>query len=492
MNDGKMQKLINTSIALANEKDGEKLLELILTDAMNIVECDAATLYINNGKALVFKIMINKTLNVLQGGQNGEITLPPVPLVETNICAYSVIKNELINIKDAYKSNLFDFSGPRNYDAMTGYKTTSMLVVPMENNKGEIVGALQLINAKDKDGNIVEFPKDCEVFARAFASQAAISLTNMNYANEIRDIMQAVVETFSTIIYTRTPYNVNHTANMVQYAEEFLKWLDTHSDKYKFSDDRKRVFLMAIWLHDVGKIVIPLEIMNKATRLGQKYDIIMERLEKISLIMQIDAIKNNGDISAIDEKIEKVRNYIDSINEQSYLTQEKEEKVNYLKDLVYVDLKGATKKWFTDDEIECMLIKAGTLTENERLKMQEHASRTGEILNQMKFTGEYAKIPFWASSHHEFLDGDGYPNKLSEKELDVESRILTIIDIFDGISAKDRPYKKDTPIEKVIAILREMAGEGKLDTEILELYIESKVWERVEIKKYTPENNVGA
>ncbi len=472
------QKLLEVFISMSKEKDGDILLETMLNSALDITNADAGTLYILNDNSLEFKVMITKSMNIKQGGKNEEISLPPVKLDKSNVCAYCVLENKVVNIFDVYKSELFDFSGPKNYDKLTNYKTKSMIVIPMEDDKGEIIGALQLMNAQDKKGEIISFSKENEMILSAIASGAAISLTNMNYTKEIKGLMNSIVKTFAEVIYLRTPYNVSHTHNMEKYAAKFLKWLKENDIKeVQFSSEEEELFIMSVWLHDIGKLITPLEVMDKATRLSTKIERVMTRLDIIALTEKITAIKNNLSYDEKIKEIEDIRVLVNEINTKPFLDKEALEKVNDLKYKTYKDEEGNILNWFTEDEIEDLSIVAGTLTTNERKIIQNHVVMTQQILEKMNFKNEYKNVPKWAGDHHEFLDGSGYPNNLKGDEIDIKTRLLTIIDVFDGLSAKDRPYKKPTPIDRVLIIMKEMQEEGKLDKTLLDLFIKSRVFE---------------
>ena len=213
-----LREIVDIGIALTTEKNKNRLLEMILKKAMDISNCDAGTLYLYTGESLEFKIM--KTLSQgVSKGENGEkIDLPPVPLQEENVCAYSAIHNELINIEDVYNSQRFDFSGPRKYDAITGYRTQSMIVIPMADAEAELVGVLQLMNAKDEAGNVIPFTEDAEFVLRSMGSQAAVSVSNMKYLEEIRKQLHSFVSAFATAVDERTPYNGSHTRKVAVYA----------------------------------------------------------------------------------------------------------------------------------------------------------------------------------------------------------------------------------------------------------------------------------
>ncbi len=473
----RIRQLMETFVRATAEKDGDELLKEILNDAVEIVNCDAGTIYILNNKALEFKYMITKSLGIKKGGKNDKNILPPVSLVKSNVCAYSVLENKKINISDVYKSELFDFSGPKNYDKLTNYRTKSMLVIPMEDDRGQIIGVMQLINAKDTSGNLTSFSKNSEIIVSAIASFAATRLTNMNYTYEIKSLMQSIVQTFAEIIYLRTPYNVSHTNNMEVYAGRFIEWLNENT-QIKFTDEHKQLFIMSIWLHDIGKLITPLEVMEKATRLSVKHERVMTRLDMIKLHIKVNCLEKGEPFDEDINEVERVRAFVNEVNTAEYLPKETIAEVQLLSEKIYIDDSGKKCAWFTPDEIEDLSIVAGTLTPKEREIIRKHAYYTETILDKMKFKYEYKIIPTWASAHHELLDGKGYPKGLTGDELGTEIRILTILDIFDGLYASDRPYKKQTPIDKTFKIMNSMADEGKLDKEILSLYMQSKAWEK--------------
>ncbi len=477
-------KLLKTFIAVSSVYDGDTLLELILNNALDITNCDAGTLYIVDNNELAFKIMITRSLGIKSGGKNKKINLPNVKMSRSNVCTYSVLENKVVNIPDVYKSDLFDFSGPKHYDKLTGYQTKSMIVVPMVDDRGETIGVMQLLNAKDSSGNIVEFNNKSEMILKAIASIAAIKMTNISYTFEIKRLMESIVKTIAEVIYLRTPYNVSHTHNMAIYAEHFIEWLSTNKENEQiFDEESKQMFLMSIWLHDIGKLATPLEVMDKATRLHEKVERVMGRLDIIRLTTKLSCLENGCDPKRELDKVEEVREFVLSINNKGFLDEETLLKVRALSELTYTDDSGKLCRWFTDDEIDDLMIVRGTLTAKERVVMQNHVLMTKQILEKMDFKNEYSMVPIWAARHHEFIDGSGYPEKLTAKELDLPTRLLTIIDVFDGLSAVDRPYKKPTPIDKVFVIMNEMVKEGKLDGKLLSLFYQSKAWEKGVFKR---------
>ena len=287
MTDEKIQRILNLGIAFSKERSKERLLDRILEAAMDLTGCDGGTLYTNNGSELEFNIMITRSQGIHQGSEGDAINMPPVPLTRSNVCAFSALERRLINIPNVYECAEYDFSGPKKYDAMTGYHTRSLLVVPMEDDKENVIGVVELINAMDGEGNIIPFPEMDEKILHSLGSQAAICLVNISYSHQIQHMLNSFVQVMTTAIDERTPYNANHTKTMVQYAGRFIDWLNDQPLSWKFSEEDKQMFLLSAWLHDIGKLVIPQEIMDKPSRLGANGPRLLNRLEKIGLMTRI-------------------------------------------------------------------------------------------------------------------------------------------------------------------------------------------------------------
>lgn len=472
--------ILDLSIALSAERDREALLFRILDAAMDLTQCDGGTLYLLEKDSLHFCRMITRSFGIRQGGAEEPITLPPVPLKPTHICARAVLDEALINVADVRSDGRFDFSGAACYDAMTGYTTRSMLVVPLTNDHGKIIGVLQLINALTDQGEITVFPAEVEALVSALASQAAISLTNMQYAERVHDLLDSLVRALSTAIDERTPYNANHSRNMARYAEAFLDWLETSEKDWRFDTEQRRELLLSVWLHDVGKLTIPLEVMDKESRLGPAIRDVRQRFSTMGLLSRIALLK--GCINAEEaEKLEAERAealaLIEKVNIAGFLPDDTLTAIHALAKRTYTDLTGAELPWITEEEYHCLSVRKGTLTAEEREIMESHVALTARILDQVSFPEEYARVPQWASAHHEFLNGKGYPAHVTAEALPREVRLITILDVFDALTATDRPYKKAMPVEKALSILHSMVEEGALDGEILALFEESRAWE---------------
>ena len=475
------QKLLHVCMALSAESDREELLSHILDTAIDIANSDSGTLYLLENNKLHFCRTVIKSLSIRQGGHTNPIASQPLPLSFSNICTRAVLENRLINVADIRSREDFDFSDIREHDAATGYYTRSMLVVPLANDRGDIIGVLQLINALTGSGELTVFPMEVEALMTALASQAAISITNALYSEQITQLLDSLVGALSTAIDARTPYNANHTRNMVKYATHFLDWLKKTENIWQFDPDMQRSFLLSIWLHDVGKLVVPLEVMDKATRLGPDLTKIEHRFSTMALLSKIALLQGEIDQAEYEQRIsdqERVLSFIREINEAGILPDETLFHIDEIAKLQFVDQNGEIKPWITEQEHKQLSIRKGTLTAEERTIMESHVDVTTRILNQVSFPKRYSKVPVWASAHHELLNGRGYPNRLTAESIPPEVRLLTILDIFDALTAFDRPYRTGMPAEEALSILQTMAQEGTLDAHIVSLFIESRAWEK--------------
>lgn len=489
MTQKEMKKILEIGISLSAESDFNRLWEEILHRAMELTNCDAATLYLLEGEFLFFKILRNNTLNVYAGGDGKNPDLPPVKLNRDSVCALAVLEGKTICIDDVRHCKEYDLSGPIRYDAMTGYHTRFMLVVPMGSRDGEKLGVLQLINAQDEKGQVCGFSSGIIMAVESVASQAAVTVQNMCYTEELRELFWSVVRVMSCAVDERTPYNGSHTRHMAEYGERFIdflnrKWREEGRGR-RFTAMQKGELMASIWLHDLGKLVTPLEVMNKMTRLLPKqYTEVRHRLEIIRMLAMMEELKGNITREQRDGRIHQTKEameVIDAANSAGFLTDALLERVEELRKRTYEDEEGNRNSWLTEEEYRALSIRRGTLSEEERRIMEQHVVMTDRLLSRLHFTRNQSHVREWAAGHHELLDGSGYPRGLKGDEIAPEIRMITILDIFDALVADDRPYKPGMPVEKALSILTVMAEkEGKLDSELVRLFIESRCWERAE------------
>lgn len=476
-----LDRMIRLAIDVSEEKDFDRLMQKILLEAMDICHCDAGTVYIKQGDFLHFHTVFTKSKGTALSDQNSSGSIPPVPLRRTHVCACAAIDNKKINIPDIYNSEDYDFTGARKYDAMNGYRTGSMLVIPMSDERNEVTGVLQLINSLDGEGNIIPFDPEYEEVISALTSLAAVTLNNHTLTLEIKNLLHSFVQVMIDAIEERSAYNATHTRSMVRYAEGFLNWLEEKDDPDRMTEEHKEAFLMSVWLHDLGKLVIPLETLDKPDRLSSMKDGIRSRIEIGRLMERIKSYEDpeNGELhERKQEELEKAWDLIESANKAGFLEDEKISDLKKAASLSCLTAEGEEIPLLTEKELDAITVKKGTLTDGERKLIEKHVIFTAAMLKKMNFKGVYEKVPFWSGSHHEFLNGSGYPNGLTEKDLPLESRLITIIDIFDALTAEDRPYKPPLPPEKAFAILEDMGNEGKIDTKLLCRFKESGCWKR--------------
>lgn len=463
--------ILNVGIQLTVEKDGNKLLNTIVDKGMQITNCDASTLYLYEDNVLKFRIMRTISQNVCRGVDGEPITdIPPVPFKEENVCAYTAIHRKVVNIEDVYHSEEFDFSGPKRYDAMTGFRTQSMLVIPVENNAGDLIGVLQMMNAQDENGNVIPFDPQYEIIIRSLGSLAAIELSNIQYVEEIKEQLHSFVEAMATAIDERTPYNGSHTRKVAEYATILAKKINEKCEagecEEAFDDERLEKLQLAALLHDIGKMIVPRSVMNRATRMDRDMATLEDRLALLTCYYEIDALKGKITTEEYEEKaalLKDILEFVHRIDNVGFLQQEDFDRVQEIAKMYYEKEDGEKVYYITERERVCLSVRKGTLTDEDRTIMESHVTMTAKILSKVHFNKNYIDVPRWAAEHHEYLNGSGYPNHINGEQLDTETRILAIADIYDALTASDRPYKPPMPKAKACAILHSMVDEGKLE-----------------------------
>ncbi|MBR5109761.1 MAG: PAS domain-containing protein [Clostridia bacterium] len=355
------------------------------------------------------------------------------------------------------------------------HKTLQQNLVPY-NNGNEIrqirIITSYLTNEQKRIGVIV-----------VLADITELAELKIRHAQQVSDLLDSLVRAFSKAVDERSHYSSNHTKNMVNMARAFFAWLNRSGNAWKFSEEQEHAFLMTVWLHDIGKLAIPLNVLNKATRFGASLPAIRDRIDKIRLLNRVALLE--GTISETewkerDERLAKILGFLIRIDSGVTFSPEDEAFIEMLEKETWIDEAGERKPLLTEVEIACLHIRKGTLTEEERKLIQSHALVTGRILNEVGFPEGYHAVPIWAASHHEFLDASGYPQHLKAPEISKEVRLLTILDIFEALTAKDRPYKKPYSIDQAYKVLSEMAGKGKIDGEILHLFMDSEAYKALQ------------
>lgn len=473
------QKILEIATELTRPTEYSLMLQNIIHASMDLTNADAGTLYIMNEGKLCFMIMITKSKNICIGGDGNPVNLPPVELDSTSVCAYVARERVTLNVPDVYNDSQFDWQGPKKYDALNGYHTTSELVVPLINHEQNVIGVIQLINACDAQGNVVAFTEEEQMILEAVASLSAVSLSNFNMINQMQELLESFVLAFTTAIDARTPYNANHTRHVAEYCRNFCDYIMENNEgtgnEYDLTKNQKDQIVMSASLHDVGKLIVPLEVMNKADRLGERLKEMEVRWKWLKTDIKVKLYSGMMTKEQYDhdlEEYDKRINFILNANNAPFLSDDDFAVIDKLNDIMYLTSDNEWIDFITDDEVHELKIHKGTLTEEERRIIEMHAAYTSQILEKIAFGEKYNRVRFYAGAHHELLNGSGYPDKLCAEEIPIEVRIITIFDVFDSLVSSDRPYKKAMDKDRAISILYAMVEEGKLDKALVDMVAE--------------------
>ena len=489
-----LEKLFKIVLDFNGTNDRSALLSLILTHLMELTHSNAGTLYIITEGKLHFRIVHNISLGILHAFDQGESAFPPIPLDAENIqnvSAYAAIKNEVICVDDIYTDTQFNFSGPKAYDQITGYHTKAMAVFPIcaqKDHGDEVLGVLQLINPiNPKTKEIMSYYRmKNKPTILALTKIAANTLANLAHVTDLQMSLRSFAATMTQAIDERSHYNSSHTQNVAQYCEQFARYLGrTFPVGHRFYFDKYHIeaITLAALLHDIGKIITPLDIMDKANRLGDKLEGVRYKFGYKKLQLELDFSRGNISQEAYTEAIntlEAARQCVEDINFAGVLTDQQVDMIHVIDNLMYVDIYGNEVPLLNQYEREALSIRRGTLTAAERKTIEAHVDVTTRLLGRIPFRSYYMNVPKWATCHHEFLDGSGYPVGLTGSNIPLESCVITIMDIFDALIDTNRPYKKGIPIDDALEVLVDMAQEGKLHKELVDIFVQSKIWTLVE------------
>lgn len=502
--ESQLKHLFEIGIALSSEKDLDRLLEMILDEARRCTYADAGTLYIKEGEELHFKIMQNDTLNTKMGGTSGNpIALPPVALAKENVSAYAALTGETINIPDVYEAEEFDFTGPRRYDKETGYRSKSMLVVPMQNQENEIIGVLQLLNAVNPDtGEVIPFSPNFVQLIQSLASQAAVAITNAQLLKDMERLFDSFVEVMATAIDERSHYTAGHIRRVAELAIIMCDVIN-EMDEGPFADvhfnkEQLKEMSIAGLMHDVGKVATPIHIMDKETKLQTIFDrveFIKQRFFLIKIVMQKEWLERKLEMISQGVSGEELRKGDEEIHERlkelqedldflvtantggEFMSEEKIARIDKIGSKTY-KMNGLELHYLNENEVKNLCIRKGTLLDSERQLMMDHIVVTIKMLEQIPFTKNLSNVLLYAAGHHENLDGTGYPKGLKGDQLTVGARILKLVDFYEALTAPDRPYRKEMPHEKVMAILKSEVDTEKIDGDLFDLFIKEDVPKR--------------
>jgi len=503
----RLELLHRVGLSLSTETNRDRLLETIVIEAKNGCRADGGTLYLRtNDDHLRFAIMHSESLGIGVGGTTGKaIDLPSIPMFDartglpnhSNVATYAASLKRSVHVEDAYNTDSFDFAGTKRFDALHGYRSKSLLTIPLLNHEDRVIGVLQLINARDSgDGKVVPFSPEDRQFAESLASQAGISLANQVLLEELQSLMESFVKLLAAAIDAKSPYMGGHCERVPILAEMLVHAACEDTSEvfrdFNMSEQERYEFRIAAWLHDCGKVVTPSHVMDKTTKLETVFDriqLVRERFEVLRREEELEGWRRHrsGEASLADTEafIEESRAKID--DDLAFL-----ERVNVGSECLGDDdvhrIRSIAERCYrrgtetvsvlTEEEVANLSIRRGTLTEAERIVINDHVAQTIRMLDSLPFPRHLARVPEYAGGHHERMDAMGYPRGLHACDVSIPARILAVADVFEALTAKDRPYKVGKSLSEAMQIMGEMKRSNHLDPEVFDLFVRSRTYAR--------------
>jgi len=508
----RLEQLNEIGASLSKERDIDRLLENILVAAKTITHADGGTLYrvTEDKQRLRFEILRTDSLGIAMGGTTGTtINFPDLPLHDAAdrpnnamVAAFAAINDRTVNIADAYTEAGFDFSGTRKFDERTGYRSKSFLTVPMKNHENEIIGVLQLINAlRPGTGEVVQFAPADQRLVESLASQAAIALTNRQLISQLEILFESFISLINLAIDEKSPYTGGHCQRVpaltMMIAEAVNATAAGPLADFHMTDKDRYELKIAGLLHDCGKVTTPVHVVDKATKLQTLFDrikLIDTRFEVLKRDAEIEALKRKLALREMQDakaeagidatcadrlgRIDDDRQFLRRANVggEAMKPEDQQRVADIGTGHRWRDVDGNDSAFLAPDEIENLSIRAGTLTAVEREVINHHIVATIKMLEQLPWPGHLKNVPEYAGGHHERMDGKGYPRGLTREQMSVQARIMGIADIFEALTARDRPYKPGMKLSQAMSILANFARTGHIDPDLFEVFVRQGVY----------------
>ncbi len=512
----RLELLHRVGMSLSTEKNWDRLLETILIEAKGICHADGGTLYLRTSDDhLRFAIMRSDSLGIRLGGTTGRsIDLPALPMFDpetgepnhANVATYAASLERSVNVGDAYDTQTFDFTGTKRFDNHHHYRSKSFLTIPMLNHEDRVLGVLQLINARDpKSGRVLPFAPEDQQLVEALASQAGIALHNQVLLDEQRALLESFIKVLAAAIDAKSPHTGGHCERVPVLAEMLVHAACEERNGpfggFDMSEEERYEFRIAAWLHDCGKVVTPPHVMEKATKLETIFDrmnVIRERIEILKRDAELDTWRRirDGAVHA-DEAFAQLEAELAALDDDLAFLEHVNVGGEFLDDQDIARIRaigerryrrgGAWVLLLTEDEITNLSVRRGTLTQQERLVINGHMVQTIRMLESLPFPGYLSRVPEYAGGHHERMDGKGYPRGLFAGDMSVPARIMAVADVFEALTAKDRPYKPGKRLSEAMGIMGEMKRANHLDPEIFDMFVRTGVYREYARRFVSPE-----
>jgi len=518
----RLEYLNEVGTALSREKDIDRLLESILVAAKNIARADGGTLYrlADDRRSLRFEIIRTDSLDIAMGGSTGrEVPFAPIPLFEDdgapnvhNVAACAVNQDRTVNVEDAYAEAGFDFSGTRRFDTQTGYRSRSFLTVPMKNHEDEIIGVLQLINARDASGAVRAFSGTDQRLAESLASQAAVVLTNRLLISRLEHLFESFINLINSAIDDKSPYTGGHCERVpvltTMLADAACNTTTGPLADFDMDDAQRYELKIAGLLHDCGKVTTPIHVVDKATKLETIFDrihLIDTRFEIVHRDIEVELLRERiaamqaGERANLADMEAELTRRVRAVNEDRDFLRKANIGAESMdaEDRARVhaiasrwprrDEAGCETPFLTADEVANLTIAYGTLTPEERRVINHHIDITIQMLEALPWPKHLQNVPEFAGGHHERMDGKGYPRGLSGEQMSVQARMMAIADVFEALTAKDRPYKRGKTLTEALSILGRMKLTGHIDPDLFDVFVREKVYLRYADQFLDPE-----
>ncbi|HJS16709.1 MULTISPECIES: HD family phosphohydrolase [Rheinheimera] len=502
-----LRHLIDIGISLSVERDTTRLLERILTSAQTLTQADGGTIYsVTADKSLKFETLINNSLNMYMGGSSGvPIPFPSIPIYKEGqvnqhaIVAIAAAEGEMIHIPDAYACQQYDLSAARSMDQRTGYHTQSVLTIPMKNHEGELNGVLQLINAT-VDGKVSAFSTQQMELVRSLASLAAVALTNKQLIENMEELFQGIARLIAKAIDEKSPYTGGHCKRVPELTMMLANATHQHNTgplaDFVLTDADRHELSVAGWLHDCGKIATPEYVMDKASKLQTIFDRIELVDAKIEIAKRDFELSLTGplylasyqqdqaQVALLQQQLAQGLAALDAQREflrkanigGEFMDKDDQQQVADLGRQQQICIAGQRQNLLSDNEIYNLSIARGTLTPEERQIINRHMNITVDMLESLPFPKHLQRVPEFACGHHEKMDGTGYPKGLKKDQMSIPARMMAIADIFEALTASDRPYKDGKPLSECLNIMGRMKENQHIDPDLFDIFIDQKVY----------------